>query len=188
MRLDGFEVKIVGSNSEKNNGHVYMEHGRHYSIELRNSNFYPCDADVEIDGKPIRSFRVQAGVTIRVDGPPDETEKFTFFKRDSGEGRRSELNSVRRNDLGLIKVTFKPGKERAVSPPYVSPLPWSPIPGWKYPDYIDHTRDDAPYTYQTNWKSGDTWCTSGYVQIGSSTQTDNSTLTTNYCSWDSNSS
>jgi hypothetical protein len=109
MYLNSFSVRIVGG-LEKTSGYVEMKHGSKYSISLRNDRSQPCDAKVEIDGKEIGIFRINANGQLNLERPVNDTGYFTFYRKGSVEADKSGLASVSDNDLGLVRVTFTPAK------------------------------------------------------------------------------
>lgn len=106
MYLNRFSVKINGKKEES--GYVEMKHGESYTIVLKNDNSEKCDALVEIDGKDIGTFRVNPHSNMYLERPANEAKKFTFYQLGTEEADVSGLNKVEKNEMGLIKVTFKP--------------------------------------------------------------------------------
>jgi len=113
MYLNSVSVKVIGG-SERTSGFVEIEHGTQYSISLRNDHDVRCNAEVNIDGKNIGTFRIAANSTIRLERKPDDNGRFTFYRLGSEEGTKSDLGSVSASDLGLLKVVFTPEVQPAV--------------------------------------------------------------------------
>lgn len=113
MYLNGFSVRITGG-SETTSGYVEMRHGQQYGIVLRNESGCPCDALVQVDGKHIGTFRIAERGGITLERPVGDCGKFTFYERGTAEAERAWLGGVCSEDLGLIAVTFRPGRTRPV--------------------------------------------------------------------------
>jgi len=107
MYLNSFSLRI-NEGREKESGYVELEHGKHYTLNLRNDRPVRCDAQVSIDGKDVGTFRISPNSSIRLERPSNDDRKFTFYKLDSEEGEKSELNRIGKQELGLVQVTFKP--------------------------------------------------------------------------------
>lgn len=108
MYLNKFSVRINGKS--ENSGYVEMNHGETYKIVLKNDHDVRCDASVEIDGKDMGSFRIEAKSNLYLERPSNEQKKFTFYQLGTSEADQSGLNKIEKNEMGLIKVTFKPEK------------------------------------------------------------------------------
>lgn len=111
MLLNGYSVRIIGGKPE-HAGYVEMQHGKNYSIMLRNNNHRKCDAAVYIDGKHVGIWRIDAFDNIRLDRPAHDDGKFTFYVKGTLSGKESGLDDVDSSDLGLIQVVFTPEKEK----------------------------------------------------------------------------
>lgn len=105
MRLGIFSVEIL-KGKELNSGYVAMKHNTKYALRLSNFGDLRCDAEVEIDGKPVGAWRVPSNGRIVIERPVHDTGCFTFYKIGTGEAKKAEL--VRSGKLGLISVIFKP--------------------------------------------------------------------------------
>ncbi|CAK8715836.1 hypothetical protein GKODMF_07420 [Candidatus Electrothrix gigas] len=105
MRLVDFSVKIYRG-KELSSGHVVMRHNAQYALRLSNSGATRCDAEVEIDGKPVGSWRVYPRNDIFIQRPIHDRRSFTFYKLGTREAQEAKL--VQSDKLGLISVTFKP--------------------------------------------------------------------------------
>lgn len=112
--LTGFQVGefrlVIPQGDHLASGHIRLVHGTQYEIELINSAEWPCDADVCVDGKYIGSWRIDARSRIVLERPVNDSGRFTFYQIGSDEAKSAGL--IESNDLGLISVTFKPGRER----------------------------------------------------------------------------
>lgn len=108
MRLNSFSVRIP-EGTEQDGGYIELKHNTQYSLVLRNSREVRCDAKVEIDGKQIGTWRLEADDSIRIDRPAHDTGRLTFYKLGSAEAESIGLQQGDPN-LGLIKVTFTPEK------------------------------------------------------------------------------
>ncbi|MDD3134931.1 MAG: hypothetical protein PHF64_00380 [Methanoregula sp.] len=140
MYLNQFSVRIP-EGRETNSGYVEIEHGKQYTLVLRNDRGVACDAAVTVDGKPIGTFRIGAFQNIRLERMPDDSGRFTFYKISTKEFQNSDLGSVALDDLGLIRVIFTP----AMPAPTITITPYVYPPYWYYP---------APYFSGITWTSG----------------------------------
>jgi len=86
-----------------------------YSLQLRNNNPDPCDANVEIDGSSVGNFRINEFDTLNLERPSHSKKQFTFFVGGSEGSSKAGYQKGERTN-GLVKVTFKPGKERLPKP------------------------------------------------------------------------
>lgn len=119
MRLGNCEAKIVktassnmvGDPHEDSTGYVHTHHGDVYGIWVRNHIGENTDVIVEIDGKEVGGWRLGSNVAAVIERPADDTGRFTFYEIESDEAQKIELDSIAREDLGLVRVTFIPEKE-----------------------------------------------------------------------------
>jgi len=111
MRLGNFSVEIL-KGKELNSGYVAMKHNTKYALRLSNFGDLRCDAEVEIDGKPVGAWRVPSNDSTVIERPTHETGCFTFYKAGTREAKKAEL--VRSGKLGLISVIFKPEEEPVI--------------------------------------------------------------------------
>lgn len=109
MFKNGFNVRVV-KGVEDSDGYVKMSHGQVYKLTLHNRNDTRCDARVEIDGKEVGTWRLNAYTPITLERPADDTGQFTFYKLGTAEGQQVGLTDDQM--LGLIKVTFMPERKR----------------------------------------------------------------------------
>jgi hypothetical protein len=119
-RLNGFSVIIVPEKKTckhyQNNGAWYVDmpgDNTIYSIELGNANSRKCDALVEVDGESVGSFRLNEYGKLLLERPSYSEKRFTFFVGGS-EGSKKSGYSKGQKTNGLIKVTFRPEKEKIV--------------------------------------------------------------------------
>ncbi|MCI5220132.1 MAG: hypothetical protein D3914_13325, partial [Candidatus Electrothrix sp. LOE2] len=105
MRLGIFSVEIL-KGKELNSGYVAMKHNTKYALRLSNFGDLRCDAEVEIDGKPVGAWRVYPRNDIFIQRPIHDRRSFTFYKLGTREAQEAKL--VQSDKLGLISVTFKP--------------------------------------------------------------------------------
>ena len=116
MRVGNYSVLIPEGRERDSEGHVVLSHGTQYHIRLGNHDYGSrCDAELKIDGKDMGSFRIQAGQTITLERPVNETGKFTFFESGSAQAAEAGGDSVSREDRGLLTVIFRPEKKRIVA-------------------------------------------------------------------------
>ena len=107
--------RMVPEGHERESGHVALDHGRQYTIRLGNHNYdRRADVTVEVDGKEIGCFRVNAGETWTIETPPDDPGKgrFTFYAADSAAGAAVGAASIDRESRGLIRATFRVERQR----------------------------------------------------------------------------
>jgi len=144
MYLNDFSVKINGKNERS--GYVEMNHGETYTIVLRNNSDVRCDANVEIDGKDVGSFRVDSRQNLYLERSANEAKLFTFYKLGSSEAEKVGLGKVEKCEMGLIKVTFKPEKVRVkevikeVHHYHDWYKPWPTYPTWTTTFSAENTR------------------------------------------------
>lgn len=171
MYLNSFSVRVP-EGTEKESGYVELNHGKQYSINLRNDRDVRCDADVSIDGKPIGTFRIEPNSTINLERPLNEDKRFTFYKAGSREAKASDEANIKDNYQGLIQVTFRPEKQYCHYLPswwYVWPstpapyTPWNFGESWDY-DTTCNTRGTSGVTLKT---SGVTTTSANYCQVTS---------------------
>lgn len=112
--LNDFSLRIVGG-TETPGGYVEMQHARPYKIMLHNHRNVRCDVALEIDGKPVGTFRVPAGLAISVERPLNDEGCFTFYKVGSPEAAQAGLAQGDPN-LGLVRAVFTPEKPVRVRP------------------------------------------------------------------------
>jgi hypothetical protein len=67
------------------NGHTYvvLPHNQPFHIELTNNGHTECDATVELDGKSIGNFRVNAQSTIKIQRPAGIDRELKFVAETS---------------------------------------------------------------------------------------------------------
>lgn len=140
MLLGSKEVTILPAASssqtrylEDGDGYVYLSHGDVYQIKVRNGSPENCGVSIEIDGKKVGAWRVNAYYSGTIERSVDDEGRFTFYELDSDEATKSDLTSVAKNELGLVKVTFIPEKAVAEHPgmPVIDMYPGSSVGGMK---------------------------------------------------------
>jgi len=145
--LNGFGLSIVEAQEENSDGYAILKHDQKFSLRLKNTHRYegkqiPCDVDVYIQGRACGTFRIQAGQTIILERPENDSGHFTAYKNNTLEAKQAGIDKDSYEN-GLIKVVFKPGKikERCQ---WVNPLPYVPCtwPSWPY---IEPTTPYEPY-------------------------------------------
>jgi len=113
MRVGEFSVTIPEGN-EQGSGHVTLRHGAQYVIQMLNNGPRRCDALVEVDGKPVGGFRLNAWGGLTLERPQHDDGRFTFYEAASAEGQKVG-GAVAKDERGLIKVTFKPERQRPMA-------------------------------------------------------------------------
>lgn len=125
MKYDNYSVRIP-EGKELANGYVALTHGQQYSITLAiltdwvSKSAYRCNAQVTIDGIDVGTWRVSSGRMTTIEHGVEDNGRFTFYRADSREAIAVGLDSVNRNQLGLISVTFTPEMEPINRPQQVS--------------------------------------------------------------------
>ena len=110
MQINNFEVTIHPG-TETPEGYVELSHNTQYTLRLSNHWRVRCDAQVEIDGKPVGAWRIPARQAISLERPLHDTGRFTFYKLGTPEATQAQLQANEK--LGLIQVTFLPEKPQA---------------------------------------------------------------------------
>ncbi len=140
MFLNGYSVRVPNSHRESD-GYVQLRHGQTYTLVLRNGNSTRCDARVEVDGKMVGLFRINAYSNLTLERPSQDTGKFTFYKLGTHEANQVGLDSGS-SDLGLVKVTFTP---EDINRPRPTEIVQEPKITWTY---------SPSYTVPTYWSGG----------------------------------
>jgi hypothetical protein len=109
MRIGNFAVAIP-QGQESSTGHVALNHGQTFTLDIRSFTGVRSDAKVEIDGKHVGTWRLPANGHLLLERPAEDTGKFTCYKQDSAEG--AAIGLQKDSDLGLVKVTINPEKPR----------------------------------------------------------------------------
>lgn len=114
MKLEGYEVKIIGANERVIGEAFYQEllHAQTYKVKLTNYNPTRCDAVLTIDGKEIGTYRVENFGSITVERKLNDPGQFTFFKVDTVEAQYAKINE--NEALGLVRVDFFPEYQRVL--------------------------------------------------------------------------
>ena len=105
--LGNFSVEIPEGNKQVD-GYVDIDHNTKYSIKISNAGDRPCDAEVGVDGKQVGIWRLPSGKSVVLERPAHDTGRFTFYKFDSAEAQKAELDLD--DNIGLVSVLFKPEK------------------------------------------------------------------------------
>lgn len=111
MRVANCSV-LIPEGREVECGYVHMVHGTQYTIKLGN-HWYDrrCDVVVNVDGKDVGTFRLNASNSLALERPTSDMGRFTFFKADSQEASKAGVDGIAKDQRGLIQVTFKPEKK-----------------------------------------------------------------------------
>ena len=107
MRV-GHYTLTVSPGKEDEDGYVALQNNTKYSLQLHNNSPDRCNVYVSIDGEPVGSWRIPAFRSIKLERPVYDTGHFTFYEVNSQEGKTIGLNSVNRDDRGLIRAKFVP--------------------------------------------------------------------------------
>ena len=151
MRLNQFSVRIIGGR-ETSGGYVEMQHSQKYSLSLRNDRDRRCDARVEIDGKHVGTWRVDAHRNIVLERPADDDGCFTFYRAGSKKGAKAGIVEGDPNN-GLVVVRFTPEIYRYTLPARpICPRPWYPRPWYPWLPYEPY-RPYKPWVTYT-WTTG----------------------------------
>lgn len=105
IRVDDFAV-CIPEGEKTSDDYFLLTHNQHYSVCLRNYSIRKCDADIEIDGKDMGTFRIPPNSSATFDRPAHDDGRFTFYELMSKEGNSVGLKA--NQNLGLVSVTFRP--------------------------------------------------------------------------------
>lgn len=109
-----FDVEVVAWDAQYScvdgGRYVTLPDRSEYSLRLRNLGPTEADVEVEIDGLDMGDWRVHAHSSILIDRPSHQARKFTFVS-ETGAIARETGNIPGKEENGLIRVTFRPGKE-----------------------------------------------------------------------------
>lgn len=108
MYVNQFSVRVVGGH-EVAGGYVEIDHGQQYSLALHNHRGVACDAVVEIDGKPVGTFRLGGYGQVTLERPVNDEGRFTAYHVGTVDGAKVGLQAGAVGN-GLIRVTFTPEK------------------------------------------------------------------------------
>jgi hypothetical protein len=95
-----------------------LKHGTEYKVMIRNDHrSCRANAKINIDGKLIGRFRIEANSKIVIERPDDDNKarKLTFYNINSEEGRAGNLTNIPSSDLGKIKIEIQKEIERSLS-------------------------------------------------------------------------
>lgn len=116
MKLGDFSLSIINY-PEDNKGYVRIPHDTQYMIEMRSHTSVRSEAKLEVDGKLIGTWRLDAFERLRLERPANSNQCFTFYSVGTMEASQSGL--VNDDKLGLVQVTFVPEKVK-YQPQYMS--------------------------------------------------------------------
>lgn len=105
-------VRTEWSAKEIKDNKIFMDHLETYAIRLSSTFSGNSDAVVVIDGKNVGTFRVKPNSVRVLERGPKSPGKFTFIKNGSKEFFDTQLDHVKSQDLGTVKVIFYPEKLR----------------------------------------------------------------------------
>ena len=109
MEFQGFSV-IIAEGKESKGGYIELGHNTRYTLSLGNHKSLRCDARVEIDGKLVGIWRINAKSEIRLERPVDDDGHFTLYVLGTAESKQAGL--VLNEQTGLVCVIFTPEKDR----------------------------------------------------------------------------
>lgn len=133
MYLNDFSVRVP-EGKEVPGGYIELAHNTQYTLVLRNNRNTKCDARVEIGGKHVGTFRIGMYGSLRLERPSHDDGRFTFYRVGTPEAAAVEPNQSA-PDVGLVKVTFTPGKRIQIKP-----VPKS-APVYRHTYYTSNTGD-----------------------------------------------
>ena len=105
MNLHHYTV-CIPEGEENGDGYVCLQHSTQYTLELKNTDRWRCDAEVFIDGQKVGLWRINDRGSLRLERPPHDTGRFTFYQTGTREAAKAQI--VAGADTGLVKVVFKP--------------------------------------------------------------------------------
>ena len=108
MRFDKYEITIP--QAVEKNGYCILNHGQEFSIKISNYESTRCNVKIEVDGKDIGTFRLNAGQTSNLEHPVQHQHKFVFCIEGTLKGKIAGLDKIPSEKLGLIKAQFLPEK------------------------------------------------------------------------------
>lgn len=111
---EGYKLQILDDKSRVedsfNRGHavyVPLTNGQEYKIRLVNNTNDRVEARLNVDGKDVGRFRINAYSEIDLERPAQERRKFEFYKETSRTARKAGVRSGAETN-GLIEATFVP--------------------------------------------------------------------------------
>lgn len=111
MRVGNFSV-LVPEGTERETGHVALEHGRQYTVRLMSHDNRQCDAEVTIDGKDIGTFRLHGYGSMTLERMPSDNGRFTFYTSGTSDASAAGDANIGTQDKGLVQVKFIPEKAK----------------------------------------------------------------------------
>jgi hypothetical protein len=113
MKVANCSVRIP-QGKELETGHVVLQHGQQYSIELSNSSYTRYDAVVSLDGDQVGTYRLNPLQVWDVEHPADSQQRFTFYAASTAEAAQVGESVVEKDKKGLLEVIFYPEKVQPV--------------------------------------------------------------------------
>ena len=111
MKYGNYGVSVTPGISKY--GYVFMEKDSFFTLELTNESKHDAHASVLINGKLVGDFFVRAYSKVPLETIPGSSKRFKFT------GLAATLDRI---DIGLISVTFTPGKKPPESYPRYTDL------------------------------------------------------------------
>lgn len=121
MHVGNYSV-LIPEGVERDSGHVALEHGRQYRLQLRNHDYRQCDAEVTIDGKALGTFRLRGLDALVLERMPDDHGRLTFYSSGTADAAAAGEGCVAAPDKGLIQVRFVPERRREYQPKRVQTM------------------------------------------------------------------
>jgi len=112
MKLQDYEISIP--EGKESDGYVSLVHNTQYTLKLMNHGSRLADVEVFIDGHPVGEWRLRTHAEAIIERPVNDTGKFTFYKLGTEESAAAAIHSS--DELGLIKVVFKPESRALFAP------------------------------------------------------------------------
>lgn len=108
MRFEDYEVTIP--QAVEDHGYSILKDRQEYSIKITNYGRVRCNAKIQLDGKDIGTFRLEAGQSSNLEHPVQYQNRFVFCVEGTLKARIAGIGDVPPALLGLLKVTFLPEK------------------------------------------------------------------------------
>lgn len=112
---NGFSIEIIPVNGSVNEfnrtgaKYVGLNNNSEYKIKLINQRDTICDVDVDLEGRHIGRWRINAHDDIVIERPAKINQKFTFFSETNRHAIEAGVN-IGGEQNGLLKATFYPKK------------------------------------------------------------------------------
>lgn len=107
MKIGAFMLEIP-EGKETDGGYVVLSHGQHYSLRVRSDWEGDSDVEISIDGDSVGGWRLEPGITYRIERSVNDPGKFTFYVAETGEAKMAGI--VKNDSTGLISARFLPEK------------------------------------------------------------------------------